>query len=168
MDIEQEIDPVTSVLGAYNDAYTTGLTIKTSNTPDAKYYPENPSTENIEVRFMKIGINDSEVAAIIRDAPPLQMASTAFMPQGHFTENQVRPYVTRDTNNNFIIDFKKIMEIPDPNDQEIVFQRALTMIYGKQYKDGVYFFNPYDHIQKAASLKDTVDIMIRSRNAARG
>ena len=157
------------VLNAYADAYPQGLTIQ-SRANDIKYFPSRPNVENeIYKEFVDANGNVDTITALRNDPENLIMIKTdAFPAKGFFTlqDENVREYIVVDEEKNTMtVDFVSIQGVKPARKQNTIFQRLLTVIYGKNDK-GNYFFDPVSHIEKAYSLKDTVDIMIQSRDAA--
>jgi len=148
-----------TVLDAYASAYPGGLTILAKNA-DSKYYPTN----RFDNKIVFFGQTEEQIQAT-RDAFAWTEDDTvAFPATGFFQEKDVEYANTEDGKTT--INFTSIAEKPDKDEKEIAFHRVLTIIYGKKHNDTTYFFSPHMHIQKAYSLKDTVDIMIQSRDAA--
>jgi len=163
-----------TVLDAYNEAYPSHLTM-VANSADAKYYPsETFNTKKIDQDIVNANGDKARVEAIRKEAPLTTPKTVAFVPfegkgsWGFFQEKDVQDFVKRN-NDNMTINFKTIQELPTAVAKKVAFHRALTMIYGKKSDDNpnIIFFDPFDHIEKADSLKKTVDIMIRSKNTAR-
>ena len=148
-----------TVLDAYASAYPSGLTILAKNA-DSKYYPTNLFDNKI-VFFEQ---TEEQIKAMRDTYEWTQDDTVAFPATGFFQEKDVENAKTEDGQTT--IDFASIANKPNEDEKEIAFHRVLTIIYGKKHNDTTYFFSPHMHIQKAYSLKDTVDIMIRSRDAA--
>jgi len=163
------VDQFQVVLKAYADAYPQGLTIK-ARANEIKYFPSRPNVEDaIYQEFVDANGNVDTIEALRGDPENLNMYKTdAFPTKGFFTlqDKNVNEYIKVDEEKKTMtVDFVSIQGVDTQRKQETIFQRLLTVIYGKDDK-GNYFFDPVGHIEKAYSLKDTVDIMIESKNAA--
>lgn len=161
--------PYEIVLNAYAQAYPTplNLTITANRNVNIKYFPANWLNEGIAENFINTSLTE---IATFREDVNVMAYTNAFTEKGYFIEDELQQYgvVKRSADLKTItIDFEKIVMLQSAELKENMIQQVLTVIYGKRFNDSIYFFNPHGHILKAASLKETVDIMIRSRDAAR-
>jgi len=156
------------VLDAYAEAYPDGLKIEKRDT-DIKYFPSRPKVSNqIFKEFVDAGGDENKIK-LIKDATGDSAKTDSFTKIGFFTlaGRSIPANLFQDDDTGRTFFFNRIQALKTETERKIYFFRALTVIYAAQDADTQqFFFDPVGHVEKADSLKKTVDIMIRSKNAA--
>ena len=157
------------VLDAYAEAYPDGLKIEKRNA-DIKYYPSRPKVSNqIFKEFVEANGDENQIKEI-KVATKDSSKTNSFSKKGYFTltDEGIPANLFEDDATGRTFFFNRIQGLPTETARQTYFFRALTIIYAAQDADDTqqFFFDPVGHVEKADSLKKTVDIMIRSKNAA--